>query len=91
MQDPRILVELEMQARLGRSYGYRRPPRVRVRKGRPGLFRVLGENRTKRAALRAARAWRDAHPRGEAPALVVWQESRWRWKWGARRIRPCDS
>lgn len=80
----RALREARMQAILGRSYGYRRPPRVRLRKGRPGLFRALGQNRTKRAAFRAARAWRDAQPRGEAPSLVVWNAGPSCWRWGER-------
>jgi hypothetical protein len=64
--------EEEARARIGESsFGLRRFPRVRLRKGRPGWWVVVSprEFRTKRAAFRWARRRRDVD--GERRPLVV--------------------
>ena len=84
-QVPRETSEAELRAlefacRLPSSYGHRRRPRVRLRKGRRGLFLTLGTRRTKRAAFRAARKLRDAH--SEKRPQVVWQTGKHTWHFG---------
>ncbi len=76
---------LEWVCRLGSSYGKRRHPRVRLRKGRRGIFLVLGQRMTKRAAFRAARKMRDEQK--ERRPLVVWQTTPHKWVFGVRRQR----
>ena len=59
-------------ARVGSSWGTRRAPRVRRRKGtRPGYWRILsGPWRTKRKAFREARRLRDEPKLQELPVTT---------------------
>ena len=59
-------------AKIGPSFGYRREPRIRFRIGRKGFFDIYGvPNKTRRAAFRQARAFREKSKR--TMAFVVFK------------------
>ncbi len=83
-----------MRSRIGLAYGHRRYPRVRSVKGtRRFYWAQLCMHRTKKAAFRCARSWRDLD-KGRyrvARKMIVTKSGKKCWRWAVLTRASEDS